>query len=122
MESTAAIERLGALAHPARLAVFRRLVQAGPSGMAAGEIARALDAPANTLSNQLAILSRAGLIHARRQARSIIYATDYGAVRELLDFLTQDCCNGHPEVCGVAAPLACAGSGAMAAPTQGSPA
>ncbi|MFN3523157.1 MAG: ArsR/SmtB family transcription factor [Phenylobacterium sp.] len=109
METEAAIEGLSALAHPGRLAVFRLLVQAGPEGLPAGEVARALDTPANTMSTQLAILARAGLVHSRREARSIIYSADYERIGGLIGFLMQDCCQGRPEVCApLARQLACA--------------
>jgi ArsR family transcriptional regulator len=103
MEDSAAIDALSALAHPGRLAVFRLLVRAGPEGIAAGEIARAMDTPANTMSTQLAILARTGLIHSRRDARSVIYSADYPRITALLGFLMEDCCQGRPEIC---APLA----------------
>lgn len=99
MESEDAIESLSALAHPGRLAAFRLLVQAGADGVAAGEIARALGAPANTMSTQLAILTRAGLIRSRRESRSVIYSADYREISGLLAFLMQDCCQGRAEVC-----------------------
>lgn len=107
MESDVAIRRLSALAQESRLAVFRLLVKAGRAGVAAGEIARALDVPANTLSAQLAILSAAGLVTSRREGRSIIYAADYDGMGDLLVYLMEDCCQGRPEVC---APLAEAAS------------
>jgi ArsR family transcriptional regulator len=103
MDMTTAIRRLSALAQDSRLEVFRLLVKAGPKGMAAGDIARKLDVPANTLSAQLLVLSNAGLTQARRDGRSIIYAIDFEAMSGLLVFLTEDCCGGHAEVC---APLA----------------
>ena len=99
METEDAIESFSALAHPGRLGVFRLLVQAGAEGIPAGEIARALDTPANTMSTQLAILTRSGLIRSRRESRSVIYSADYGEVAKLLGFLMQDCCQGRPEVC-----------------------
>jgi DNA-binding transcriptional ArsR family regulator len=99
MESEAAIDAFDALAHPGRLAVFRLLVRAGPDGIAAGEIARALDTPANTMSAQLAILARTGLIRARRESRSILYSADYPRITALLGFLIEDCCQGRPEIC-----------------------
>ena len=108
METEDAIDGLSALAHPGRLAVFRRLVQAGAEGVAAGEIARAFDTPANTMSTQLAILTRAGLIRSRRESRSVIYAADYGRVGDLIGFLMQDCCQGRPEVCGPLLQVGCA--------------
>lgn len=79
--------------------VFRLLVKAGPAGLAAGEIARRLSIPANTLSAQLTILSNADLITSRREGRSVIYAADFEAMSSLLVFLMEDCCQGRPEVC-----------------------
>jgi DNA-binding transcriptional ArsR family regulator len=107
MEAIAAIKRLSALAQESRLAVFRLLVKAGLDGLAAGEIARALDVTPNTLSAQLNLLSNADLIVSRREGRSIIYAANYDAMGALLVYLMEDCCQGHPEVC---APLAQAAS------------
>lgn len=103
MESITAVKRLSALAQGSRLAVFRLLIQAGPDGLAAGDIARRLEITPNTLSTQLAILSNAGLVTGRREGRSIIYAADFGGMSELLVYLMEDCCQGRPEVC---APLA----------------
>ncbi|HEY5046564.1 MAG TPA: metalloregulator ArsR/SmtB family transcription factor [Rhizomicrobium sp.] len=103
METTDAVKRLSALAQDARLEVFRLLVKAGPEGLPAGEIARKLDTPPNTMSAQLLLLSNAGLIRARRDGRSIIYSVDFSAMSNLLIFLTQDCCGGRAEIC---APLA----------------
>jgi ArsR family transcriptional regulator len=100
MESTRAIRRLSALAQESRLAVFRLLVKAGPRGVAAGEIARGLGIPPNTLSTQLNILANADLVTSRRVGRSIIYAADYDQMSELLIYLMEDCCQGRPEVCG----------------------
>ena len=103
MELETAIKRLSAIAQEARLEVFRLLVKAGPAGMAAGDIARDLSVAANTMSAQLLVLSNAGLVRARRDGRSIIYAVNYEAMRDLLVFLTEDCCGGRAEMC---APLA----------------
>jgi ArsR family transcriptional regulator len=69
METETAIEALGALAHPGRLDVFQLLVKAGPAGITAGEVARAMNPPANTMSPQLAILTRASLVQSRRDGR-----------------------------------------------------
>jgi DNA-binding transcriptional ArsR family regulator len=98
-----AIRRLSALAQESRLAVFRLLIQAGREGVPAGDIARRLEIPANTLSAQLSILANAGLIGSRREGRSIIYTADFDGMSELLVYLMEDCCGGRPEVC---APLA----------------
>lgn len=103
MELESSVHTLSALAHASRLTVFRLLVQAGEPGLAAGEIARLADIVPSTLSTHLNVLTQAGLIHARRESRSIIYTADYARMRELLGFLLEDCCGGAPEVC---APLA----------------
>ncbi len=79
--------------------VFRNLIQAGPDGLAAGEIARRLGVLPNTLSANLTILSHAGLISSRREGRSIIYNANYEAMTDLIAFLMQDCCAGRPEIC-----------------------
>ncbi len=92
MESTTALERLGALAQETRLALFRRLIQQGPEGLAAGEIATALTVPAPTLSFHLAQLERSGLVTSQRAGRSIRYAASYGAMEELLAYLYENCC------------------------------
>ncbi len=103
MELSTAVKGLSALAQDARLSVFRLLVRAGPMGIAAGDVARALGITPNTLSAQLNVLANAGLIRSRRQGRSIIYAADYNGISELLVYLTDDCCQGRREIC---APLA----------------
>lgn len=108
MESGKAVQKLSALAQDGRLAVFRLLVKAGPDGMAAGDVARKLDTAPNTMSAQLLLLSNAGLIRARRNGRSIIYAVDFDTMSSLLVFLTEDCCAGRPEIC---APLASVATG-----------
>ena len=100
MEATAAVTAFGALAQETRLAVFRLLVQAGPDGLTAGEIAEALKVPASTMSHHLATIERAGLATSRRESRSIYYAANYPGIRELLTFLMEDCCQGRPEICG----------------------
>ena len=99
MEITDAVPTLSALAHDGRLAIFRLLVKAGPKGVAAGDIARKLKTAANTMSAQLLVLANAGLVHARREGRSILYAADFERMGALLLFLTEDCCGGKPEIC-----------------------
>jgi ArsR family transcriptional regulator, arsenate/arsenite/antimonite-responsive transcriptional repressor len=86
--------------------VFRHLVRAGPEGLPAGGVARALDVPANTMSTHLAILERAGLITSRREGRLVYYAAAFDAVRALIGFLLEDCCAGNPDVCGSVAEIA----------------
>jgi ArsR family transcriptional regulator len=107
MEKNAAVESLSALAHDGRLAIFRLLVKAGPEGVAAGEIARRLRTQANTMSAQLLILANAGLVKARRDGRSILYAADFARMGSLLLFLTEDCCGGKPEICAPLFSAAC---------------
>ena len=94
-----AVVALSALAHQARLSVFRMLVQAGREGIPAGEIARRLDVPPNTLSANLTILANAGLVDSRREGRSVIYTARYENMAALLEYLMQDCCGGSPEIC-----------------------
>ncbi|OYW45429.1 MAG: transcriptional regulator [Sphingomonadales bacterium 32-68-7] len=96
MKSTAAISALGALAQEHRLAVFRKLVQSGESGMAAGALAEALGIPASSLSFHLAQLRHAGLILHQRRHRSLIYRANYPAMNALLGYLTENCCAGAP--------------------------
>src|SRR3954462_3551933 len=99
MDTKDALAGLSALAHDGRLAVFRLLIKAGPEGIAAGDIARELDTQPNTMSAQLLVLSNAGLVRAKREGRSIIYAADFERMSGLLEFLTKDCCGGQPEIC-----------------------
>ncbi len=99
MEFQHGVTCLSALAQDSRLQIFRLLIQAGPNGLAAGEIARRLGIPANTLSTHLNILAHSGLVRARRASRSRIYAAHYDAFRQLMTFLLEDCCQGRPEVC-----------------------
>lgn len=109
MDMTHALAAFDALGQPSRLAVFRLLVQTGPAGMAAGDIARQLDLRANTLSTHLAILQAAGMISAAREGRSIRYAADMAGLRAILAWLLQDCCGGSPEICApVLDRIACA--------------
>lgn len=99
MESEQAILAFTALAQPTRLDVFRLLMEHEPEGLPAGEIARHMAVPHNTMSTHLAVLTRAGLIEAERQSRSIIYRAKLDAVRALTGFLVKDCCGDHPEIC-----------------------
>lgn len=99
MESTIAIAAFSALAQPTRMAAFRLLVAHEPQGLAAGEVARQLSVPQNTMSTHLAILERAGLVTSERQGRVITYRAGLDQVRALTAFLVQDCCGGRPELC-----------------------
>ena len=90
---------MAALAQSTRLDVFRLLVKHEPEGLAAGEIAKALAVPQNTMSAHLSVLSRAGLVTARRISRSIIYRADLARFQTVMSFLVNDCCDGRPEIC-----------------------
>jgi len=103
MNKKQAVTSLSALAHEQRLGIFRLLVRKGPSGLPAGEIATAVGASPTAASFHLKELERAGLIRSTRQGRSIVYALHVDAVRRLLTYLTEDCCQGNPEMC--AAPI-----------------
>ena len=99
MESDEAILAFAALAQSTRLDVFRLLIEHEPHGLPAGDVARRLAVPHNTMSTHLAVLTRAGLIGAERHSRSIIYRARLAAVSDLAGFLIQNCCAGPPEVC-----------------------
>lgn len=109
MDKKNALDSLAALAHETRLEVFRLLVQAGPSGLPAGEIAAALAVVQNTMSSHLGILTRASMITKRRDGRVIIYRANYDGMRELLLYLLEDCCQGDSEICSpIVEAMACA--------------
>jgi len=104
MESKTAVAALSALAQDSRLHVYRLLVQAGPEGLAASDIAERLGIPANTMSFHLKTLSHAGLILARQEGRFIYYSANYEQMNSLLGFLTENCCGGRSCVPEVIAP------------------
>ena len=99
MDNNSAITTLGALAQGTRLDAFRLLVRHEPDGLSAGEVARQLDIPQNTMSVHLATLARAGLIHPERRSRVINYRADLDRLRLLTLFLVKDCCGGKAELC-----------------------
>ena len=103
MEKTDAVVALAALAQDNRLDVFRLLVEAGPAGMPAGEIATALQLAPNTLTFHFDRLRAAGLLTVRRDGRSMIYAARFETMNALLGYLTENCCKGAPDSCAPAA-------------------
>jgi ArsR family transcriptional regulator, arsenate/arsenite/antimonite-responsive transcriptional repressor len=115
MESNTAVRRLAALAQDTRLAVYRLLVQQGRSGMAAGEIAAALQASPATLSFHLKELAHAGLVHARQDGRFVFYAADFAAMNALLAYLTENCCAAD----GAAAGGCATAAGTLCKPARG---
>src|ERR1700680_3514007 len=98
MESENVILALAALAQSTRLDVFQLLVKHEPEGLAAGDIAKALAVPQNTMSSHLAILSRAGLVSAQRFSRSIVYRADLARFQGVVLFMLRDCCDGRPDI------------------------
>ena len=99
MDKIEVIDALSALAQTTRLDTFQLLVSREPDGVAAGELARLVAIPQNTMSTHLAILARAGLVRGERHSRSIIYRADLERFREVTLFLLKDCCGGRPDVC-----------------------
>jgi DNA-binding transcriptional ArsR family regulator len=99
MKSMDAIGALAALAQESRMEAFRLLVRNEPDGLPAGEVARQLDIPQNTMSAHLGILARAGLVRAERHSRSIIYRAELDTLRAMMLFLVKDCCEGRAELC-----------------------
>jgi len=102
MNEIDAVRALAALAHEHRLAIFRCLIAEGPSGLSAGDVARRIGIAATSLSFHMKELDRAGLVHSWRDGRFIHYAVHVEGMRKLLSFLTEECCEGHPELCGAA--------------------
>jgi DNA-binding transcriptional ArsR family regulator len=97
-----ALAALAALGQPTRLRIFQMLMRAEPDGRLAGTIAEQIGCPHNTLSTHLAILARAGLVRGTRDGRAISYRAAVEGMRALLTYLVDDCCHGHPELCGLA--------------------
>lgn len=99
MDKSSALDAFAALGQPTRLDAFRLLIKAGEAGLAAGEVSDALGVRQNTMSANLSVLMRAGLIRSRREGRSIRYFADMDGLRGLLAFLMEDCCGGCPDLC-----------------------
>jgi ArsR family transcriptional regulator, arsenate/arsenite/antimonite-responsive transcriptional repressor len=99
MDNECAILALAALAQSTRLDAFRLLVRHEPDGLPAGDLARSLAIPHNTMSSHLAILSRAGLVNGERRSRSILYRANLDRLRDVTLFLVKDCCGGSAELC-----------------------
>src|SRR5690606_37759936 len=99
MEMKNALDTFAALSQETRLEVFRLLVRHEPQGLAAGEIARQLAVPHNTMSAHLGVLTRAHLAVSQRQGRSIIYRANLDHMKKTISFKVRDCCAGHPELC-----------------------
>jgi ArsR family transcriptional regulator, arsenate/arsenite/antimonite-responsive transcriptional repressor len=105
MQASQAITALGALAHTARLAIFRLLVQTGPQGLPAGAIADQLTMAPSALSFHLKELTAAGLLTRQPDGRQVVYRAGYAAMNELIAYLADNCCEG--QACELGAPSAC---------------
>jgi ArsR family transcriptional regulator len=103
MDVNIALETFAALSQETRLWAFRILVQAGPAGLSAGDVADALGSRQNTMSSHLKQLNACGLIDSRRDGRQVIYSANYGTVKSLVLFLMEDCCAGNAGFCQPAA-------------------
>ena len=99
MDQEKAILALAALAQATRLQAFNLLVRHEPEGIPAGDVAKMLAVPQNTMSSHLSVLARAGLIRAERRSRLIIHRADIDVLRELTLYLVNDCCGGRAELC-----------------------
>jgi len=106
MDATKTVEALGALAHEHRLAIYRLLVEKGPEGLSAGDIAERIGLVPSSLTFHVQSLQRSGLITQRRVSRQLFYSADFGVMTELVEYLTKNCCGGAScaPVCKPAAP------------------
>jgi len=100
MDNKTAVRLFAGLAHSTRLGIVRLLVQAGPTGVAAGEIGSELRMPPATVSFHLKELAQAGLVVARQQSRFIFYSADFSQITGLTRFLTENCCAADGVSCG----------------------
>ena len=107
METETALACLAALSQPTRLDAFRLLVRHEPGGLPAGDIARALSVPQNTLSAHLNVLSHAKLVSNTRAGRSVVYRADLARLNALARYLAEDCCGGAVCAPFAADPLPC---------------
>ena len=108
MDISDAVESLDALAHETRVGVFRLLVQAGPDGLPAGDVAKRMGALQNTMSSHLAKLERAGLVASRREGRRVIYSANFAALSALILYLVEDCCGRNADLCApIVASISC---------------
>lgn len=107
MDERQALIAFGAMSQETRLRIVRLLVRTGPEGMAAGAVADAVEVSPSNVSFHLKELERAGLVAARRAARSIVYSAGYDALSGLIRFLMEDCCAGRPEICAPAVAPSC---------------
>lgn len=99
MKQVDAVKKLSAIAHEGRLTLIRKLIQAGPDGILAGDLARTAKIGATTASAQLLVLTNAGLVKSERRGREVTYSACYEHIRDLMQFLMLDCCAKRPDIC-----------------------
>lgn len=99
MKSAQVVKALAALAQPTRLAVYRLLVECGPDGMAAGQVAEKLKVAPATLSFHFKTLSHAGLVDSRQDGRFVYYTANFIVMNGMVAYLTENCCGGNPDAC-----------------------
>ena len=95
MKTKDAIRGYAALSTEVRVSILKLLAKAGTEGLAAGEIARKLNMPHNSLSQQMSVLVAAGLVYQKRESRNVFYRIDFGGIRSLIRFLAVDCIGGR---------------------------
>ena len=96
MDASTAVKALAALAQESRLAIFRTLVQVGPAGLPAGQLAEQLGIARSSLSFHTKELVHAGLVSSRHEGRFVIYSAHIDGMNQLLSYLTENCCGGNP--------------------------
>ena len=97
-------KKLGALAHPVRLAIVRMLVQAGPPGLPAGKLGEPLGIAPSALTFHLQKLAHVGLVSSRREGQFVIYAAVFTDLLDLVDSLVGACCADTTKKCGPRCP------------------
>ncbi|MEI8169578.1 MAG: helix-turn-helix domain-containing protein [Rhodoferax sp.] len=108
MEQFSALKVFESLSSSVRLDIYRLLVRTGPQGLVAGEIASTLEIPATNLSFHLKALAQAQLVSVVQEGRFQRYRANLALMQDLIAYLTEECCSGHPETCGeLCAPLSC---------------
>ncbi|MBI3222641.1 MAG: winged helix-turn-helix transcriptional regulator [Nitrosomonadales bacterium] len=101
MKPVQVVKALSALAQPTRLAIYRLLVEGGPEGVAAGQVAEKLKVAPATLSFHFKTLSHAGLVESRQDGRFVFYAANFAVMNGMVDYLTENCCGGNADACTV---------------------
>jgi len=96
MDNISVVKALAALAQESRLAIYRTLVEVGPSGMPAGKISESTGISPSSLSFHMKELTYSNLVTSRHESRFVIYSANFSTMNEVLGFLTENCCGGNP--------------------------